>query len=240
MIKSYWIRSKRTPVRVLMILAPILYSVIICVFFSVSKTLKGQEVLSFFAMLSIIASFSLSVLVPMVYDSDKLASFYANDLRIGINRRRLFLTRFVLIKLICVVVVLIAVSLLAIFLLVTDKLFHRTEFILLTITLLITLMPMIVVYQYVSLRFSYSGSVIMGCLTTLAAILLGTTHLGDNICQFLPFTWPIKLTFDVGKEMIPFHVLSLFWMGSVLITSILLYLLSLWYNNWDGVTRLEE
>lgn len=240
LLKSYWLRTKRTPVRVLMILAPILYSLIVCLYFFFSKTLKGQEVLSFYAMLAIISTFSLSILVPMVYDPDKIASHYANDLRIGIDRRRVFFTRFVFITLICLVIILLAVSFFILFLLVTNGEFKKIQVIILTVILLMTLMPMIAIYQYLSLRFNYTGSILVGCLITLAAILLGTTNLGERVWLFLPFTWPIKLTFEVGKGAMSLRIVSLVLIGTVLVIAITLWGLSLWYNKWDGVTRLEE
>ncbi|MGY3703403.1 ABC-2 family transporter permease [Vagococcus martis] len=103
-----------------------------------------------------------------------------------------------------------------------------------------TLMPMIAMYQYLSLRFNYTGSILAGCLITLAAILLGTTNLGEKVWLFLPFTWPIKITFEIGKGTMSLHIVSLVLIGTVLVIAITLWGLSLWYNKWDGVTRLEE
>lgn len=57
----------------------------------------------------------------------------------------------------------------------------------------IMLMPMIPVYQFLSLKLGFSGSILIGIFLTLSGILLGTTELGSNIWYLLPFVWPIKL-----------------------------------------------
>ena len=51
----------------------------------------------------------------------------------------------------------------------------------------IMLMPMIPVYQFLSLKLGFSGSILIGIFLTLSGILLGTTELGSNIWYLLPF-----------------------------------------------------
>ena len=101
-------------------------------------------------------------------------------------------------------------------------------------------MCLIPIYQFVSLKYSYSGSILVGAISTLTAILLGTTDLGAGIWYFCPFVYPVKLIFGyIRRQFTPTEVL-LFLALALFIALVALPLLCFWYNNWDGTTKMEE
>lgn len=61
-----------------------------------------MEVFSFFGLFIIVATFAISFFVPMLYDADKDACYYANELRVGVNRRLIFLSKFFFDVIICI------------------------------------------------------------------------------------------------------------------------------------------
>ena len=104
----------------------------------------------------------------------------------------------------------------------------------------IMLMPMIPIYQFLSLKLGFSGSILIGVFLTLSGILLGTTELGSNIWYLLPFVWPIKLIFAYTSHEVTSHVVLIFLALSVIITVVLIGVFNNWYNKWDGINKMEE
>lgn len=88
MISSYWLRSRRTPVRLMTFLCPILFSLIYGIYSMNSKGLIGKEMGVFFCAYIILANFSMCFYIPMIYEVDKVAGNFANDLRTGISRKK--------------------------------------------------------------------------------------------------------------------------------------------------------
>lgn len=237
---SYFKRTKRTPVRVVVFLCPLLFSFIFIAYLQTSALLKGKEITSFYAVFTILACFSISFFVPMLYDIDKKAGNYANDLRCGIGRIKLFLTRFLFILLLVVAIELVATLPLLTFLLLRGITVSGIHFILCASICPVTFMCLIPIYQFVSLKYSYSGSILVGAISTLTAILLGTTDLGAGIWYFCPFVYPVKLIFGyIRRQFTPTEVL-LFLALALFIALVALPLLCFWYNNWDGTTKMEE
>ncbi len=240
-VYSQWLRTKRMPVRPVTLLCPVLYVGLFSLFLSLSNALRGSELLSFFTLLAMISTFSISFFVPMVYEADKKACMYANDLRIGVSSRKNFLSKFLLISLLLAVIEIIAATGFSVFLMsyMGLKLDVREVLVFIAIQYL-ALLPMIVGYQFLTLKFSYTGSILTGCFLTLASILLGTTDLGGYIWKYLPFTWGLKLTTLYGKGLISIEQMLPIMAGACILMLLLLWIFSIWYTKWDGLTQMEE
>ncbi|WMB29707.1 hypothetical protein N1495_01430 [Streptococcus didelphis] len=117
-IYSQWLRTKRMPIRSFLLICPITFTFIFCSYLSVGNVLKGVEVFSFFGLFIIVATFAVSFFVPMLYEADKAACYYANELRVGISRRLIFLSKFFLMLLIVISIEIIAITLFVTFLMV--------------------------------------------------------------------------------------------------------------------------
>ncbi|MER0123475.1 hypothetical protein ABPH35_07285 [Streptococcus sp. ZJ93] len=239
-LQSYWQRTKRTPVRIVIWLCPLVFALVCIAYMSSSPAIKGYEVTGFFVGYAIVASFSLSFFVPMLYEIDQQAGLYANELRSGISRLTLFLTRFLFIVLLLAMIELLAVLPFLMFLLLAGITPHIVDFLRMLALCLVTLMSMVPTYQFLSLKFQYSGSIGLGALFTLASLLLGTTELGQNIWYFFPFVYPIKLVFGYAKQELRLEELMLFGIFSIFFMFSSLYLVYFWYNKWDGMSKLEE
>lgn len=239
-MQSYWLRTKRTPVRLVIWLCPLVFTLVCIAYMGTSATIRGYEIVVFFMGYIMVASFSTSFFVPMLYEVDQQAGLYANELRSGISRQKLFRIRFFFIVLLLVLIELIAVLPFLVFLLLKGTSFQLVDVLCLLVFCPLTLMSMIPTYQFLSLKFQYSGSIGLGAFFTLAAILLGTTELGHNIWYFFPFVYPIKLTFDYVKQAVSLVELMMFGSFLFIFTFLSLFLFSFWYNKWDGVGKLEE
>ncbi len=239
-LHSYWLRTKRTPARWVLLLCPFFFTTIFMVYLSVSSGLKGFEVSSFFEAYTILAYFSISFFIPMLYESDKNACMYANDVRCGIDRKKLFFARFVFIFILLVVIELIAVIPFWLFLKLTGITISRTRFVLCVLICSLTLQTMIPIYQFLSIKFNYTGSILAGIFFTLATILLGTTSLGDAIWYFLPFVYPVKFLLGYLQGLFTLNDMFILLFLSIFIAMFSVLLFALWYNKWDGISKMEE
>ena len=238
-ISSYWLRSRRTPVRLMTFLCPILFSLIYGIYSMNSKGLIGKEMGVFFCTYIILANFSMCFYIPMIYEVDKVAGNFANDLRTGISRKKIFFSKSIYISILLFIIELI--SILVMILIGFGKVeFNYISTALCFLIGTIMLIPMIPVYQFVSLKFGFSGSILIGVFLTLSGILLGTTELGSNIWYLLPFVWPIKLIFAYTSHEVTSHVILMFLALSVIITVVLIGVFYNWYNRWDGINKMEE
>ena len=240
-IKSNWLRTKREPVRWVLFLAPILYSILFAIYVYGSNSLAGFEFYGFYIGLAILSTFSLSFFVPMVYEADKKASYYLNDIRFSISRKKTFIGKFLLISLLYALIILIANTIfISFWLIIKNKPVNFSEIITIISILFFTLLPLTAIYQAINLKFGQSGSILAGVFITLAAILLGTTGLGAIIWKYLPFVWPIKLLYLLAQASISLKISWIYIVLSLALTAICLFLGSNFFKNWDVYQKTED
>ena len=102
------------------------------------------------------------------------------------------------------------------------------------------LISMVPVYQFLSLKFNYTGSILTGVICTLAAVLLGTTDLGSGIWYYFPFVYPIRLICGYVSGSFNVDTIIFYLFISFLISFLSVGILSFWYNRWDGISEMEE
>ena len=239
-LKSYLIRTKRTPAGMVIILCPLIFTGLFIVYLLSATGLKGVELAYFFGAYTILASFSVSFFIPMLYESDKKAGNYANDLRIGICRKKLFFSRFLFIFILLITIEGIATLPFMLFLYfygIKIQMLDLTVYMMIGSVGLISMVP---VYQFLSLKFDYTGSILLGVIFTLAAILLGTTDLGSGIWYYFPFAYPLRLLYGYTRCSFNVDTIVFYLFLSVLISFVSVEIFSFWYNRWDGISKMEE
>ncbi|WP_297281903.1 lantibiotic ABC transporter permease [uncultured Anaerococcus sp.] len=240
-IKSNWLRTKREPVRWVLFIAPILYSLLFSIYVYGSNSLEGFEVYGFFISFAILSTFSLSFFVPMIYEADKSASYYVNDVKFAISRKKTFLGKFLLISFLYALIILIAsVIFLLFWILLKKSSINYSELLTIIGILFFTILPLIAIYQYMHLKFGQTGSILLGIFITLAAILLGTTGLGSIIWKYLPFVWPIKLMYLLAKGEITLNICIIFMILSLSISALLLLIVATFFDKLDLYEKTED
>lgn len=246
LIHAHWMKTKNTSVRILCVSLPVIYSLILFFYFYSHQQLDltvFDEYRAFFLFFSICALFTLSIVVPLLLTPDIQAGNLANELRIGVSRTKLFTSRFLFILLLVIGIELLATMLFFIFefIFLNHVIYILQLFVFMGIPIFF-LLPLILCYQLLALRFYYSGTLLAGIFFTLTGILLGTTGLGTFIWQFLPWVWPIRFIYYEMSE-IDFNVFSQHWeltISSLLLTFLLMVLGIIWYNQWEGKMSLED
>ena len=102
------------------------------------------------------------------------------------------------------------------------------------------LISMVPVYQFLSLKFNYTGSILAGTIFTLAAVLLGTTDLGTGIWYYFPFVYPIRLIYGYVSGLFNVDTVIFYLFISLLLSFVSVGIFSFWYNSWDGISEMEE
>lgn len=239
-LKSYWMRTKRTPSRMVLILCPLIFTGLFIVYLLSSAGLKGVELASFFGAYTVLAGFSVSFFIPMLYESDKKAGGYANDLRIGICRKKLFFSRFLFIFILLIAIEGIATLPYMLFLYFYGIKIQMLDLAVYMMIGSVGLISMVPVYQFLSLKFDYTGSILLGVIFTLAAILLGTTDLGSGIWYYFLFAYPLRLLYGYTRCTFNVDTIVFYLFLSVLISFVSVEIFSFWYNRWDGISKMEE
>jgi ABC-2 type transport system permease protein len=191
-----------------------------------------------------VALFSLSFYIPLLCTLDKEASLFGNELRIGVSRNKLFVSKyFFILGLVGFIEGLSFTTFASLQFFLSNRTldFYLICFFLLAI--FISLMPMVLSYLFLTLVLNESGSLIFGVLFTLSGILLGTTALGSKLWYVIPWTWGFRLVYKIIPKEILQGDFKNYWqiISESLLTSVLFLLLELfWYNRWEGVSKLEE
>lgn len=239
-LKSYLIRTKRTPVKMVIILCPLIFTGLFIVYLLSARGLKGVELAYFFGAYTILAGFSVSFLIPMLYESDKKAGNYANDLRIGICRNKLFFVRFIFIFILLITIEGVAILPFILFLHFYGINIQILDLVIYAMIGSVGLISMVPAYQFLSLKFNYTGSILAGVIFTLAAVLLGTTDLGTGIWYYFPFVYPIKLIYGYVSGSFNVDTVIFYLFISLLLSFVSVGIFSFWYNRWDGTSEMEE
>ena len=176
----------------------------------------------------------------MLYESDKKAGIYANDLRIGICRKKLFFAKYLFIFILLITIEGIVLLPFLLFLYFHGIKIQISDLEVYTMIWSIGLISMVPFYQFLSLKFDYTGSILPGTIFTLAAVLLGTTDLGSGIWYYFPFVYPIRLLYGYVCRSFNLNTIVFYLFLSFFISFVSVGICSFWYNQWDGISKMEE
>lgn len=117
----------------------------------------------FFCIYIILANFSISFYIPMIYEVDKIAGNFANDLSTETSRKKIFFSKSIYISILLFIIEFI--SFLVMILIGIEKVeLNYISTVLCFFIGTIMLIPMITVYQFLSLKLGFSGSILVGVL----------------------------------------------------------------------------
>lgn len=240
-IKSNFIRNKRSPILWISVLAPLLYVLAFAIYIAGPNSIRGEEIYSFFGGFVVLSSFALSFFIPLCYEADREAGFYTNDLRFPISRKKIYLGKFLFILILFALIVSIASIgfLIALSIIGINSLGIKVNISLVALSF-ITLLPLIPTYQFLTLKLGRSISVLAGIFITLAALLFGTTALGEIIWPIIPFVWPIKIISLMAYSKIELSQVMMFLIMAILLTIVFLFFTSIWFKKWDVYMKTED
>ena len=163
-----------------------------------------------------------------------------NKRKTGICRKKLFFIRFIFIFILLMAIEWISILPFMLFLYFYGINVQILDLAVYAMIGSVGLISMVPVYQFLSLKFNYTGSILTGVICTLAAVLLGTTDLGTGIWYYFPFVYPIRLIYGYVSESFNADTVIFYLFISSLLSIVSVGIFSFWYNRWDGISEMEE
>lgn len=250
-LSSEWLRTKRTAVRWLTFLMPTVIALCAVSYLALrSDSTQAFAFESFFTIWSgVIIPLMVGVLAGFITHEEELAGNFVGFLGTGISRPKLYLGKFILLLFCLTICTLIAVLVLSggMKLLIPCGA-NMKLFILAALLTSVGALPLLSLHLWISFAWGMGASIGISFGGLLIAILFGTTSLGENVWQFVPWTWPVKLGLlpgtvfiETAQNTIPYAVntgtTALISTAIALIT--LLLCGTLWFTKWEGYATSE-
>lgn len=232
---------------------PILFSLIIVFYYKATQSRTAsvsEDFLLYYLLLVIAVQFFAAIIISIFIQLDKKAGNYGNELRIGVPRRKILLSKIIFFS-----AVIFTVVLSALIVFVSLNLLFQIETVdfnimgIFAFIHLLLMLPTLLIYVFLAYRFNFTGTLLVSVLIVLSSILMGTTGLGQNIWRYLPWVWPVRMLSSLlpivlfATENIPTGVMEIVVqtsLSSIVVSSLLFLLLNVWYNQWEGKGSLEE
>lgn len=242
-IKSEIYKIKGTWLPWIHIVLPIAYSLL---FYVASKTtgLKNFEerdiIQTYFVLLGAVMPIILSLISSKVVDMEMSAGKFQVLLSTTKSRSKAYIGKLLVLELGFVISLTLAIIIFAVLTGYQNTLDWLIEFFL----ILISSLSLYMIHLWVSIKLSSGGSIGLGFLETMIA-LLSMTAIGDNIWYFIPCTWGSRLPalyIIIGKALDPsyfYKELRLWGLIASFIILILFISSIVWFNKWDGKSVSE-
>lgn len=236
-----WKKTKRNFIRVLMSTLPIMYSLIMYFYYSVSSLSNNNKTILFFLLLFISAQFFLSIYTNQFIQIDRDANNFIHELSSKIPREKIILSKILFLLLVLFVTYVLSVVILLLMNLVHSVIvIHMYEFSLYFLLSIIFQTPTLLLNIYISYKYSLYGIVIIATINFLTTVLVGTTQLGTLIWYFVPSSWGSKYIVD----FIPGNIYTLeniiMIISLIILDSILIVSQIIWFSKWDGESKFNE
>ncbi|QXM05468.1 lantibiotic immunity ABC transporter MutG family permease subunit [Crassaminicella indica] len=251
---SEWIKTKRTPIRWLVFLMPVIFSGFIIWYYS-NLTIKADVQISifqtFFEIWSVlIIPLGAGLISGLMIHQEELAGSFNGLLGAKLQRRDLYLGKLAIIILCVSVSTLIAVVTLGVGLVfILNISITWWIFIVSAIMLIIGMLPLLAFHLWISFAWGMGASIGIGGGGMLIAALM-VTSLGDKVWKFVPWAWPVRLSilpgayllYKLGMKYPPELVSSGYIINQILeglIPTLTLFIVMLicgiiWFKKWEG------
>lgn len=242
-IKSEIYKIKGTWLPWIHIVLPIAYSLLFYVALKTTGLKNFEEsdiVQTYFVLLGAVMPIILSFITSKVVDMEMSAGKFQVLLSTTKSRSKAYIGKLLVLKLGFVISLALAIITFAILSGYQNNLDWIIEFFLIVISSL----SLYMIHLWVSIILSSGGSIGLGFLETMIA-LLSMTVIGDSIWYFIPCTWGARLPamyIRLGKTLDPSYFYKELRLWGLIASFIILALFIssiIWFNKWDGTSVSE-
>ena len=251
---SEWIKTKRTPIRWLTFLTPVIFTALIVWYFSL-RTITVETQISIFeaffeSWTALVIPLGTGLISGIMIHQEELAGGFNGFLGSKLPRRSLYLGKLTMLILLASTSTLLAVLVLVAGLSFILKIsVSWPTFLAAAVMAIIGNLPLFAFHLWISFAWGMGASIGIGSGGILIAALMAT-NLGNKIWPFVPWAWPVRLsglagvhllylpgmklsheTLDSGfikvqalKGLIPAAVLFVALLAGGLV----------WFNRWEG------
>lgn len=253
-LKSEWLKTKRTPLRPLVLGLPLLYAALILWYYSRWEITPEKQLSLFLAFFegwnALVIPVGISILSGFMVHQEEMAGNFQGFLGSRMPRSHLFFGKLaILLFLISASTLTATLALILGFKLIMDVLIAWPVFLTATLMALVGSLPLLVLHYWISYAWGFGPSIGIGGVGLLIAALMATS-IGDTVWPYVPWAWPVRLplltgaylTYLPGMEYPPDVIAS----GtiqhqtlkgiilSVFTSFIMLFWGAKWFNRWEG------
>lgn len=237
-----WLKTKRSPLRWITFLTPILYGVFFAIYYSISNKEQSKMFGMFFeCWTTLFIPFGIGLLAAFIVHEEELAGDFNGFLGTKLSRSSIYLG-----KLIMLIILTTASIFIATFIFILSLIFviniHVSWIIFIKGAILSEIgeIPLIALNLWLSLAFGMGTSIGFGGVGVVIASLMAI--IADKYWQFVVWTWPERLSLIQSYSLINNKTLhiniyneTIKGLVSVIICCIIILTASLiWFKNWEG------
>ena len=252
-ISSDWLKTKRTAIRLIVVIVPILYPLIMLWYFT-KHSIQSQIYDAFFLVISVAMPIMAALLCGLIGTQEENAGNF-NVLLGSINGRMTnYASKFILLILMTVSSVFFS----TIVLLVGMKWILHVEniqaglFLQGALFVILGSLILYIIHLFLSFAFGMGASIAVGGAGFLIAAIFGGTVVGDAIWPFIPWTWAARLSqlpevfirdFQMPSGINPSELFAEQFskgISAVIIGTVIVLIASIvWFSRWEGRKSYE-
>ena len=252
-ISSDWLKTKRTSIRLIVIIVPIFYPLFMLWYFT-KHSAQNQIYDAFFMVISVAMPIMASLLCGLIGTQEENAGNFNTVLGSTNRRTTNYISKLILLLLMTVTSVLFS----TIVLLTGMKWLLHVEniqvglFLLGALFVILGSLILYIIHLFLSFAFGMGASIALGGAGFLIAAIFGGTVVGDTTWQFIPWTWAARLSqlpevfirdFQLPSGLNP----SVFFaeqfckgISAVIIGTVIVLIASIvWFSRWEGRKSYE-
>lgn len=245
-------KTKRNSIRLMIVGLPVLYSLIMHMYFALGAHLysNNYKMSGFFLLLFVSIQFFLGIYINQFIQIDREANNFIHELSTGISRIKIINSKIIFLVMSLITVYMIAIITFIILntILPVVNIDFSEIFVYFIISFLFQT-PVLLIYIYISYQFGLYGVVLVGVINFITTIIIGTTGLGTLIWSYIPSSWGSKFIINIIPSSITHgNLLKLFLEKEVIKVFLFLIIINLflitiqwsWFSKWDGKSITGE
>ncbi|ADU92797.1 lantibiotic immunity ABC transporter MutG family permease subunit [Geobacillus sp. Y412MC52] len=251
-LSSEWIKTKRTAIRMMIIITPIIYSLFMVWYFSHYRTPMFWQVKiyqGFFEVMAVSLPIIISLLTGLMSYQEEKAGSFMNILTGPVSKIKWYVGKLTLLVFITFADILLAtmVMLFGMKYVLNVAPIHVHLFLQGALLSIVGSLILFSMHLFISFAFGMGASIAVGSGGFLISALIGATSLGDHIWSYIPWSWAVRLSqFPIlmmpevkqtlGGQLLNSYSLSL-WEGTAyaLLGFIIVTIIgSIWFHRWEG------
>ena len=256
-LSSEWLKTRRTTIRLIVFVTPIIYPIFMLWYFSRYNDPSFWQVKiygGFFEVLSVSLPIIISLLTGLIaYQEEKSGSFM-NVLTGPVSRVKFYFGKLSLLIFAAIADIFLATFLMLLgmrYILNVENV-HYDLFLQGALLSLVGSLILFSLHLLISFAFGMGASIAIGGGGFLVSAIIGATVVGDNIWQYIPWAWTVRLSqvpmllmlnvkHAFGMELSDLYFQEL--MKGIIPASICFILVTLlglvWFNRWEGGKSYE-
>ncbi|MED0679099.1 lantibiotic immunity ABC transporter MutG family permease subunit [Aneurinibacillus thermoaerophilus] len=256
-LSSEWIKTKRTTIRLIVFVTPIIYPIFMLWYFSRYNDPSSWQIKiygGFFEVLTVSLPIIISLFTGLISYQEEKSGNFINLLAGPVSRAKFYFGKLFLLILSAIVDIFLATFLMLLgmrYILHVDNI-HYDLFLQGVLLSVIGSLILFSMHMLISFALGMGASIAIGGGGFLISAIIGATVVGDNIWQFIPWAWTVRLSqvpmllMPEAKHAFGMQLSNLYFQELLkgIVPAIICFILVtiiglIWFNRWEGDKSYE-